>query len=213
MSVVAYYARVSAADLKALRDDPEHYWNLEEMPWDLSHKAGPDASEVLYIDKDWQVLSWLCSALGRAEQHHQAALISVDLGAHHDTDAFKQALRREIEALGLSYVDPDTLPADPVLTAIQGRRERDKGETLTDLGLAAAVFDPNEVRSLLASLDALDEGRLRERFNIDEMEALDMPIDGGATDLDEFYLPQLKRLKTLYSRAASAGQHVVVVMS
>jgi hypothetical protein len=64
--------------------------------------------------------------------------------------------------------------------------------------------------ALLAS--GKSETRLRERFDTDEMEALEMPIEEGVADFDEFCLPQLKRLKTLYSRAASAGQHVVVVM-
>lgn len=212
MSIVAYYARVADADLKSLREDPERYWKLQEMPWDLSDKVGPSGSEVLYLDKDWQVLSWLCSDLGRAEERRQAALMSVDLGVH-DKVAFKAELKKGVEALGLSYVDPDTLPLDPVLTAIQGRREGDEGEAIADLGLAAVVFVPSEVRSLLSSLEALDEDALRERFDIDEMEALALPTDGEETELDEFVLPQLRRLKTLYSRAAAAGQHVVLVMS
>ena len=212
MSVVAYYARVGEPDLSVLRSDPEKFWDLGEMSWDLTKQVDVRASECLYADKEWQVLSWLCSETGRAEERHQAALMEVDPSIP-DADAFKAALAQQLESMGFSYADPRELAQDPVLTAIQGRREGDEGATIADLGLGAAVFNPQEVHRLAAALNGLDEGWVRERFDIEEMEALSMGGDYEETELDEFYLPALKRLQTLYNRAANAGQHVLVVMS
>ncbi len=213
MSVVAYYARVNDTDLNAVKSDPEKFWGLNEMSWDLTKTADIGTSECLYVDKDWQVLSWLCSETGRAEERHQAALMGVDPSIR-GVDALKAALSQQLESMGCKYVDLDGLPQDPVLTAIQGRREGDAGPTIADLGLgAAAVFDPNEVKRLAAALNDLDEAWLRGRFDVAEMEALCMGGDYEATELDEFYLPQLKRLQTLYNRAVNARQHVVVVIS
>lgn len=211
MSVVASYARVSEADLSALEVDPDRFWQLSEMDWSLAKAADAGASERLYIDKDWQVLSWLCSDVGRAEERYQAALMNVDpsIGA----DGFKMALAQEVEAMGYEYVDPRDLPNDPVLTALQGRREGDDGATIRNLGMAAAAFRPDEVVALAAALNGLEEAWLRARFDVAEMDALAMPADCEPSELDEFYLPQIERLKALYARAAQAGQHVVVVIS
>ena len=123
------------------------------------------------------------------------------------------SLAREFEAMALPYVDPSELPSDPVLMAIQGRREGDGGLTIADLGLAASAFNPHDVQLLATALNGIEEVWLRERFDTGEMKTLDLPGDCEATELDEFYLPQLERLKALYNRAASAGQHVVVVIS
>jgi hypothetical protein len=217
MGVVAYYARMNESDVNALKLDPEQYWQLDEMPWDLTKAVDSGASECLYIDKDWQVLSWLCSARGRAEERYQAALVQMDLRVNDEglsgAGEFKAALAREAEAMGFPYVDPRELPADPVLKAIQGRRHGDDGPTVSNLGLAASAFSPQEVQLLATALNGLDEAWLRERFDVGEMEALALPSDCEATELDEFYLPQLERLRALYNRAASAGQHVVVVRS
>jgi hypothetical protein len=102
------------------------------------------------------------------------------------------------------------LPADPVLTAIQDRREGDDGARIDGLGTVASVFGPDEVRMLWAALAGIDETAMRYRFDTEEMEILDLPGDWDETEFDEFYFPQLQRLRALYARAAEAGQHVVV---
>jgi hypothetical protein len=181
------------------------------MPWDLS-ETGPKDSERLEIDKMWENLSWLCSPLGRAEAHHMAALVRVDVSIK-DKDAFKASLAKEVGAMGLTWVDPDTLPADPVLSAIQGRRGENQTADIADFGLHASVFTPGEVADLSSALNAIDLDDLRERFDVREIEALSLGGDWEESELDEFYLPSLQRLKTLYARAAAAGQHVVVVIS
>lgn len=94
MSVVASYARVSQADLEALKADPERFWRLGEMDRDLAKAADVSVSERLDIDKDWLVLSWLCSDVRRAEERYQAALMNVDPSL--DGDRFKTALTQEV---------------------------------------------------------------------------------------------------------------------
>lgn len=212
MGVVAYYARVNEADLETLRRDPEQFWKLSEMPWDLATTHDAAASERLYVDKDWQVLSWLCSDMGRAEERYSAALMDVDMSIE-DPEAFKTAIAKQVEAMGFQYIDPREMPNDPVLSAMQGRRDGGDGKALGELGLGSAVFTPTEAGHLASALGNLSESWLRERFDVAEMEALCLPADCEESELDEFYLPQLTRIQTLYNRAAAVGQHVVVVMS
>jgi hypothetical protein len=211
MSVIASYARVSAQDLDRIRAEPDAFWQIDEVPW-TGGPAAPGASQRLEIDKMWEGLSWLCSPLGRAEAQHMAALINVDAGIEGH-DAFKAALAREVAAMGLVWVDPDSLPTDAVLAAIQGRREESQTPDIADFGLHATVFTPDEVQTLSSALNAIDLDQLRERFDVREIEALSLPGDWEESELDEFYLPSLNRLKNLYAQAAAAKQHVVVVMS
>jgi len=105
------------------------------------------------------------------------------------------------------------LAIDPILIAIQGRRDQDESSIITDLGLGACAFKPEEVKALFSALHTINEGDLRKRFDIKEIVALGLPGDGENSELDEFYLPQLNRIRTLYERAADAGQYVVVAMS
>jgi hypothetical protein len=95
-----------------------------------------DNCERLFADKDWQVLSWLCSTVGRAEERQQAALALMD-NFYLEGGAFKRAIAGKAEAMGYAWVDPNSLPDDPVLNALQGRRSGDKGPVLADLGFGA----------------------------------------------------------------------------
>jgi hypothetical protein len=216
MSLRASYARLTKADAEALRADPEIYRKLRRMSFDLDENPAPDESEWLNLDREWLPLSWLCSPVGRAEERNGAAFDAVldrkaageDLSAD---DAFKAAIAHEAERLGFKYVDPDEMPNDPVLTAIQGRRAGDEGETIENLGVSAALFSPAEVVALAEALANIKEADMREAFDLDEMEALGVPNDGEESDFEEFFLPQLRRLQTLYERAARAEQFVVVV--
>jgi hypothetical protein len=211
MSVIASYARVRTSDLERIRADPEAFWEIDEMPWDLS-ETDPQNSEGLELDKMWDNLSWLCSPLGRAEAHHMAALVRMGIG-NKDKHAVKAALAREVAAMGLTWVDPDSLPDDLVLSAIQGRRGENQTADIAELGLNASVFTPEEVASLSSALNTIDLDELRGRFDVREIETLRLGGNWEESELDEFYLPSFFRLRTLYSRAATAGQHVIVVMS
>lgn len=216
--MAAYYARVSAEDLEELKSNPDQFWDVGEMSWNLDAPVETAASECLYVDKDWLVLSWLCSPLGRAEERHQTALIKVmqrrESGENlDDNSAFKAAIKQECEALGFPYVDFDAQPKDLVLTAIQGRRQGDDGPIIADLGAVASAFDPQEAKTLADALAGLSESELHRQFDVNEMKVLDLPTDGDESELDEFILPQLARVQALYDRAVRAGQHVVVVIS
>jgi hypothetical protein len=65
MSIVSYHARVSESLLGALQTNPDLFWELPQ-------NAEPADAELLYIDKDWQALSWLLSAKAREELKHDA---------------------------------------------------------------------------------------------------------------------------------------------
>ncbi|MFN3911303.1 DUF1877 family protein [Hyphomonas sp.] len=99
------------------------------------------------------------------------------------------------------------------MTALQGRRSGDEGAVLADLGFGASVFSPSEVGQLASILSALDIVWIRDQYNAEELEALGLPGDGTEEELDEFFLPQLERVKAFYNRAALAGQRVLVVMT
>lgn len=217
MGMVAYYARVSREELELLKSNPDDFWQLPEMSWNLDDAVEPAASECLYIDKDWLILSWLCSPVGRAEERNQTALMRASTrranGEPLEGEAFTAAMIEESEALGFTYTDASTLPDDPVLTAIQGRRQGDDGATIADLGAVASAFDPQEVSKLASALNALRTTELRENFDVAEMDQLGLPTDGEESELDEFLLPQVERVKALYNRALAAGQFVVVVIS
>lgn len=211
MGITASYARVSSSDLDGIRAEPDEFWEVEEMSWDLSETA-PKISERLELDKMWDNLSWLCSPLGRAEAHQMAALVRIGTRIKAK-DEFKAALAKEVARMGLIWVDPDTLPDDPILSAIQGRRGNDQKSDIPDCGLHASIFTPAEVENLYSALSALNLDDLRKRFVVREIEALQLAGDWEEYELEKFYLPAFQRLKTLYGRAARAGQHVIVVMA
>lgn len=212
MSIVANYARLSAAELALVKAAPPRLWDLPDM----SPDAAEASSELLYLDKTWEALSWLCSDVGRAEARNLAAQVRASRNKRERSrfgDDFELSVAAEARAMGFEFVSAELLPPDPVLTAIQGRPDGDDGPQL-DVGESAAgsIFPPHEVLTLLAVLDALDPADLLDRFDIDEMTALNLPCDGDESELEEFILPALESLKTLYERAARAGQHVVVVL-
>jgi hypothetical protein len=216
MSLRASYARLAKADAEALRADPELFRKIPRMPFDLSDNPNPHGSEWLNLDREWLSLSFLCSAVGRAEERNNAAFDRVmdckasgeDLSAD---GAFKAALVREAEKLGYTYVDPEELADDPVLHAIQGRRGEDEGDVIENLGGGATLFSPTEVAALAEALANVRQADMRDAFDIEEMEALFIPNDGAESDLEAFVLPQLRALQTLYARAARAEQYVVVM--
>jgi hypothetical protein len=216
MGIVASYARLDNDEVEELRDDPDSFWDLQER-WTSNETPDGGALVFLYLDKDWQNLSWLCSATGRIEERNAAAFMRVSDREARGEDLseagkFKAALAEEAAVLGFSYVDPDNLPSDPVLKAIQGRRDGDNGPMIENLGGTASVLSPEEVRVLAKALGRVTESEMRERFDVTEMETLDLPGDWQLSDLNDCILPQFRRLRALYERAAQEGQHVVVVL-
>lgn len=212
MSIVATYARLPASEVGGLQSNPESFWELDVMNKGVESEERKSASESLYLDKGWQLLSWLCSDLGRMEAIHNAAIHHVDFDIE-DPEKFKSAIRIAAKNMGLEYTDPSDFSVDPVLLAIQGAREDGDGLVIPELGYGATVFDWDKVKKLNTALNKVTQSSIRARFNVVEMEALYMPGDWVETELEEFLLPQFQRLKELYNRAEVAEQSVVVVLS
>ena len=211
MSIVSYHARVSESLLGALQTNPDLFWTLPQ-------NAGPAEAELLYIDKDWRALSWLLSAKAREEQKHDAAFFA--LTRRPDADgldkaAWDAAKAREASILGFELVDTEAMPDDPALTAIEGRGPRD--ERLAEIGYGGRAFVPTEVANLTAALDHITGADMREHFDPQVMEVLDvagmMWTEEDPDVLDTILIPIFDRLKAFYADAARAGQYVLVVHS
>ncbi|HLG90139.1 MAG TPA: DUF1877 family protein [Alphaproteobacteria bacterium] len=210
MSIVSYHARVDGSLLGALQTDPDLFCALPR-------NAGPAEAELLFIDKDWQALSWLLSAKAREEQKHEAvqfALMRRKDGAEKpDKLAWEAAKAREASELGIELVDTKLMPDDPALIAIEGRGPRDA--RLAELGYGGRVFVPTEVANLTAALDRITEADMRAHFDPQAMEDFDVAgilwTEEEPDVLDAILIPIFNGLKAFYGRAARAGQYVLVV--
>jgi hypothetical protein len=212
MSVVSYYVRIDERMLEALEAKPDLFWEIPESP-------GSENGELLYLDKDWAVLSWLLSSKAREEQKHDVAGFALRTSINGEQKlvgpAWQTAKAQAAAKLGFQLVDTESMPDDPALTAIQGRGPRDS--RFSQIGYGARTFNPDEVAASSASLDRLTEADLREHFDPKVMEALDVEgilwTEEEPDVLDKILLPCFERLKRFYRLAALAKQHVLVVLS
>lgn len=209
MSIVLYHARVDESTLAALRANPELFW---ELPGD----ADSSGNQLLFTDKDWSALCWLLSAKAREEQKYDVVLHAVggssDLGSRA---AWKAAMAQEAAKRGFELVDTDAMPDDPILMAIQGRGPRDN--SLSNIGFGARTFVPEEVAALSAALDRVMESDLREHFDPQAMQALDVAgilwTEEEPDVFEKILVPVFERIRTLFKLAVRAGQHVLVVVT
>ena len=213
MSVVSYHVRIDERMLEALEANADLFWEIPESP-------GSANGELLYLDKDWAVLSWLLSSKAREEQKHDVAGFALKTGEdrepdHVSLDAWRAAKAQAATKLGFQLVDTKSMPDDPALTAIQGRRPRDS--RFKQIGYGARTFNPDEVADLSASLDLLTEADLREQFDPQLMESLDVEgirwTEEDPDVFDKILLPCFDRLKEFYRLAAQARQLVLVVLT
>jgi hypothetical protein len=209
MSIVSYHARVSESLLDALQTNPDLFWKLPA-------NAGPAEAELFSTDKDWQTLSWLLSAKAREERKHevvQFALWRRPDGRGLDELAWDAAKSREASKLGFELVDTEAMPDDPALVAIEGRGPSD--ERLAEIGYGGRAFVPTEVASLAAALEPITGEDMREHFDPQVMEDLDVAGMRWTEDdpdvLDAILIPIFDHLKAFYAAAARAGQYVLVV--
>jgi hypothetical protein len=211
MGIVSYHVRIGESLLEALQANPDLFWELPEC-------AAPAGVQQLYIDKDWSALSWLLSAKAREEQKHDVVVFAVSDSAEgenipSDRDAWNAAKAREASRRGIQLVNTESMPDEPALIAIEGRGPRD--ERFQQIGYGARTFVPHEVRRLSAALDQLTDADLREHFNPEVMESLDVAgilwTEEAPDVLDAILIPIFMRLKEFYRLAAQAGQHVLVV--
>jgi hypothetical protein len=211
MSIVSYHARVGETLLGALQTNPDLFWELPS-------NTGPADAELLFIDKDWQALSWLLSAKAREEQKHE--VIAFDLqrrepaGAKRDKPAWEAAKALEAAKLGVELVDLDLMPDDPALIAIEGRGPQDPWLAGVSY-YGGRVFTPAEVASLAAALDPITAAEMRAQYDPQAMEKFDVAgilwTEEEPDVLDTILIPIFDRLKDFYGHAAQAGHYVLVV--
>lgn len=210
MSIVSYHARVDESVLASLQANPDRFW-------ELPRKAGPAEAELLFIDKDWQALSWLLSAKAREEQKHDVVQLALTWRTPGAKDlhgsAWRDAKLRKAAELGFELVDTKLMPDDPALTAIEGRGPRDP--RLAEIGYGGRVFTPAEVADLSAALDNITDLDLRAQFDPQVMEDFDVAgflwTEEEPDVLDAILIPIFNGLKAFYDRAARAAQYVLVV--
>lgn len=213
MSIVLYHARVDASTLEALQANPELFWELPQH-------AAPDGVQRLYTDKDWAALCWLLSAKAREEQKHDVVVHALsskrnDGAGHQSREAWQAAKAEEAAKRGFQLVDTQSMPAEPALIAIQGRGPEERRRPL--IGLHTQIFIPDEVFALSAALDRITEADLRQHFDPQAMESLDVAgilwTEEDSDVFEKILVPVFERIRVLFRLAAKAGQHVVVVIT
>lgn len=214
MSIIAYYAHVDDAQLQTIREQPTLVWDIGSDP--------RFASATLFdIDRDYDVIAWLISAKKRKEQAHQVAIYRAfdrqrESGSDDDKSEFTRVLNEELQTLGVTPEDPDAIPTDAALEAIEGRDTEDQRdpEINDDLG-SGRHFRPDEVRKLSEALDRVTEADLRKSFDRVEMAKFDVGRIGWLKEedsvLDQFLIPAFRKLQAFYRQAAKSGHHVLVI--
>ena len=137
MGIVAYYARLSADQVQVLKHEPERLWSIRD-------DAGFPGAELTDLDRDWEILSWLLSAKKREEQKHQKVELAVMRRRDareimKDNAAWAEAMKEEQTRLGIELSEPDDLPSDTLLIAIEGRGEEEHRIQETDFGLKPTI--------------------------------------------------------------------------
>jgi len=210
MSIVAYYARLSADQLES----------CAKNPMALAETSIPGI-EVIDIDRAYEPLAWLLSPCKRAEQEYSALLLD-EMTQVPESPSFlsriaglfkKKGTFQPSETLKAKAAATDATPLDSVLIAIEGRTEN--RDERFDFGLGnAAVFNPAEVASLNSALQSLAPSALEEHYNPELMDRMrvfpEHWVDEGRDLMDSYVLPSLARLQVFYRAAASEKQHVMV---
>ncbi len=210
MSIVAYYARLSAEQIERCANDPST----------LADGSAPGI-EVIDIDRAYEPMAWLLSPCKRAEQDYQAllldemarkpappSLIGRIAGIFRIRAAFEPSATLNAKAAAA-----DVVQLDPVLRAIEGRSET--RDARFDFGLGdAAVFNPDEVAALSAALHSLVPGSLEEHYRPAEMDRSrvfpEYWEEEGRELMEDYVIPSLARLQAFYRAAESEKQHVLV---
>lgn len=213
MSIVCYHARVDEIMLDALQADPDLFWKLPQI-------ADTAGAQLLFTDKDWSALCWLLSPKAREEQKHLVVEFTVNFdrtdedrcGGHAGWEAAKA---REAAKRGVQLVETESMPDEPALTAIHGRGPRDS--RFEQIGFGARTFVPAEVADLSAALDRITDADLREHFDPEVMESLDVAgirwTEEEPDVLDAILIPVFDRIRIFYRLASQARQHVLAVIT
>ena len=190
MSIVANYARLAPAQVSEwlAKADSDPYTFVPSLP----------GAALIDVDRSWGPMAWLVSSTKRMEDEHNWRVMS-------DADLDDVLIAESIARLDAAQID---LP----LIAIEGRSE--KRLDAIDYGMGAAVmFEPVEVQDLSTALHAVQDNIVRDALNpslMDEMQVFPGHWKEDSDLLDEYILPNLRKLRDFYFAAASAQQSVVV---
>jgi hypothetical protein len=190
LSIVANYARLGASQISE--------WVASADADPHSSIAGLSGAEAIDVDQSWGPMAWLASSTKRMEDEHNWRVMS-------EPDLDDTFIAESIARLDAAEVD---LP----LVAIEGRSETRLDEI--DFGMGSpAVFHPAEVQRLSAALIGLPDSTLKSALDpelMDEMQVFPGHWEEEADLLDEYILPNLRKLRDFYKAAADSGQVVVV---
>lgn len=214
MSIIAYFLHVDDAQLHALREQPAIVWNI-------SSDRRFSTAKLVDISKDYEVLAWLLSQKKRIEQAHQLAHYKainreIEANANYDKATFQRVVKDELGKLGVTQENPNSLPTDPVLEALEGRGTEAQREPRMNFGLGSArLFRPNEVKRLSAALGNVSIQQLRVNFDRATMTKFDV---GGMDWLSEkdavfeqFLTPAFYKIRSFYIDASNLGHNVLVI--
>lgn len=197
MSVVVYYARLSPEQLERLANSPERARSLILAGGSESHPDFPDLGR-LYLDRAYEPVAWLLSPLARAEADHMRRL-------GENPNEPREAARGRVAAI-------DAMPIDPAYEALHGSRSYVDDRFAIGLG-SPAVFPVAKVRALSAALDEIWRADLERGFDREEMIRDGMRYCDEDDIMDEYILPEFKRLQVFYRAAAANNQVVMVVFT
>lgn len=160
MSIVAYYFRLSPAQLPAALATPERLASGEVS-------VVGDA-QLIDVDRAWDPIAWLVSDCKRAEQAHNARVMESmreerKLKSAGLLDRAKSLFRRREDSgeLVAAARALEKLEADAALIGIEGRGPTK--EAGIDFGMGpACVFSSKEVSEIASALRAIDESALRK---------------------------------------------------
>ena len=197
MSVVVYYARLSSEQLERLANSPESARSLILAGGSESHPDFPGLGR-LYLDRAYEPIAWLLSPRARAEADHMRRLVE------NPSDP-PEAARGRVAAI-------DAMPMDPAYEALHGSRSYVDDRFAIGLG-SPAVFPVAKVRALSAALDQISCADLERGFDREEIVRVGMTYCDDDDIMDEYILPEFKRLQAFYRAAAANNQVVMVVFS
>jgi hypothetical protein len=212
MSIVAYYARLSPAQLPQATAAPEALASGDVSAF--------DGAEFIDVDRAWDPIAWLISDYKRAEQAHNSRVMQSmrderrikSAGFLSRTKSFfgKREASNELIAAARAL---EKIEADVALIGIEGRGSTK--EARIDFGMGpACVFSPAEVSEIAAALRAIDDESLRRAVDFEEMDRVgvfpEQWIEEGQETLDEYVIPNFVKLRDFYLQSAEAGQVVVM---
>ncbi|MBR7781038.1 DUF1877 family protein [Undibacterium luofuense] len=214
MGIIAYYVHVDADQLKTIKEKPALVWNIK-------NDARFNKAEIIDVDKDWQILSWLASPNKRREQQQTTAMMRVMDRRNadelmQDDKKYDKAIAEECAKLGVKPENMRDIPSDPMVRALEGRGTEKQREAAFNFGFGGArVFPPEEVKIIAVSFSNFKESELNANFNRKEMHKFNVGgvnwLNENDTVLNNFLIPSFRKVSRFYQNAASLNHYVLVI--